>query len=229
MTALMDELDRTIVEWGDLAVASQLTAEFAARIAADAATMNELLDRPLADESLRVQCERHRLLDRLVVYDALDRGLRIRLHLSTQSHLDRPHDHRFSFTTRILCGSYTHVRHRMVGDLGAALDESVQEAGDAIPSDARFEPLLVSVEEAGSSYTLHHSEIHTTVTTPNTMSLFIRGPVEKERSLIADRETGRVWWRYGAHAESEERRRRKVMDRATVASMVQTARDLRAR
>jgi len=67
-------------------------------------------------------------------------------------------------------------------------------------------PRFVTTESSGSCYTLHHSEIHTTFTTPLTVSLFLRGPAEKERSIITDRSTGKAWWRYGEDQEKESRR-----------------------
>jgi hypothetical protein len=157
------------------------------------------------------KCERHRLLDKLVIYDALDRGFRIRLHLSTNDHLDRPHDHRFSFSSLILRGAYQHVRHKPIGKLDETIPGTIQEDRQAVLTDVKVEPYFTTIEEPGSYYTLHHTAIHTTITTDNTVSLFIRGPVEKERSFIMDRHTGKLWWRYGEVNESPERRRRKAM------------------
>lgn len=227
MTALLNELDRTVIDWSDFSAASEQSTELVQRLAADPPALRLLVDRMRGDESLMRQCERHRLLDRLVVYDALDRGFRLRLHFSTASHLDRPHDHRFSFTTHVLSGTYTHVRHHIVGDLAEASVSSGQEAKFAVPIDVRYEPQLVTVEEPGSSYSLHHSEIHTTITTPGLTTLFLRGPAEKERSMIAERETAKLWWRYGEKDETEERRRRKIMDSTIVDSLVQRLSDLR--
>jgi glycogen debranching enzyme len=72
-------------------------------------------------------------------------------------------------------------------------------------------PRFVTQQTAGSTYSLHHTEIHTTFTTPDTVSLFLRGPAEKDRSLITERETGQLWWRYGADQERPDRRVRKLM------------------
>lgn len=224
MTSVVDDLDNLSLDWDDLSEVGPIATELLARLAADRPAMAELIDRMLSSEHLLAQCEHHRLLDRLVLHDALDRGVRLRLHFSTDDHLDRPHDHRFSFATRVVRGRYRHVRHRIVGDLAPALDVDVQEDRDAVPTAARAEPLLVTDEHAGSSYLLHHTEVHTTVTTRDTVSIFLRGPAEKDRSLISDRATGRVWWRYGADEEPAERRARKRMPRESVEALCDRAR-----
>jgi hypothetical protein len=181
------------LDWTDFQKVSAQTKEILRRLAGDKVLLRRLVDGVADDPDLLAQCEHHRLLDRLVVYDALDRGFRIRIHISTDSHLDRPHDHRFSFTTRILRGSYLHTLHDWPAD-----DESAT-AHDVVPQ-------FVTEEKVGASYSLHHSVVHTTFTTPDTVSLFLRGPAEKERSIITERETEKVWWRYGAEDEPAERR-----------------------
>ncbi|MEU5539348.1 hypothetical protein [Streptomyces sp. NPDC020362] len=202
---MLDALDRLTVDWSDLPTAREQTKDILLALSEDKAALRELLERAREEEDLFDKCESHRLLDKLVIYDALDRGFRIRVHVSTDDHRDRPHDHRFSFTSRILRGNYRHVRHQLVGRPGDIPDD-VQDDFDARDSDLRVEPRFVTNEVAGNCYTLHHSEIHTTFTTPNTVSLFLRGPAEKERSLITERETGKVWWRLGENQEKATRR-----------------------
>ena len=212
---MLDVLDRLSIDWTDLEKATATTDALLHELAGDKATLRELLDRSVEEKDLFAQCECHRLLDKLVIYDGSDRGFRVRLHISTSDHLDRPHDHRFSFSSLILAGAYKHVRHRLIGTLDEdRIDDSVQNDHQAVPTGARVEPDFATVEEEGSFYTIHHSVIHTTITTDNTVSLFIRGPAEKDRSVITDRETGDVWWRLGAEKESPERRARKLMDRS---------------
>ncbi|AEV87114.1 hypothetical protein ACWT_6097 [Actinoplanes sp. SE50] len=202
---MLDALNRLTVDWSDLPKARQQTKEILTALAEDKNALEELLARAREEEDLFDKCEHHRLLDKLVIYDALDRGFRIRVHVSTEDHRDRPHDHRFSFTSLILRGNYRHVRHELVGNLGDVPND-VQDDFDARESDLRVVPRFVTTERAGNCYTLHHSEIHTTYTTPKTVSLFLRGPAEKERSLITERETGRVWWRFGEDQEKASRR-----------------------
>jgi hypothetical protein len=211
---MLDVLDRLTIDWSDLDKATAVTDAVLRDLAADKESLRLLIDRAAEDDDLLGQCECHRLLDKLVIYDGLERGFRIRVHLSTKDHLDRPHDHRFSFSSLILAGSYQHVRHKVIGEIDEGLDPGIQEDFEARPAHARVEPAFATTEQAGSFYTIHHSVIHTTIMADNTVSLFIRGPAEKERSLISDRDTGALWWRYGAQQESPSRRERKSMSLA---------------
>jgi hypothetical protein len=208
---MLDVLDRLTIDWADLDKATAVTDQLLHELAGDKDTLRMLVDRAAEDDDLLAQCECHRLLDKLVLYDGLDRGFRIRLHISTSDHLDRPHDHRFSFSSLILAGSYKQVRHRIVGEVPDEVDAGIQEDHQAVPIDARVEPEFATTEQVGSFYSIHHSVIHTTIMDDDTVSLFIRGPAEKERSLITDRDTGKLWWRVGAQGESPERRAQKVM------------------
>lgn len=202
---MLDELDRMVVDWTDLHKARAQTREVLQELSRDRSALITLLERAREMDDLFDKCEHHRLLDKLVIYDALDRGFRIRVHISTDDHLDRPHDHRFSFTSLILRGAYRHVRHELLGS-AADVPRDVQDDFDAPVNDLVVVPRFVTNEVAGNCYTLHHTEIHTTFTTPDTVSLFLRGPAEKERSLIAERDTGKVWWRYGEDKEKASRR-----------------------
>ncbi len=209
---MLDELDRMTIDWSDLSKARAQTHEILTALSEDKQSLTRLLERAREEEDLFDKCEHHRLLDKLVLYDAFDRGFRIRLHISTNDHRDRPHDHRFTFTSLILRGGYRHVRHQLVGR-PENIPDDVQDDFDAQNSDLRVIPRFVTQEKPGNCYTLHHSEIHTTYTTPETVSLFLRGPAEKERSLITERETGRVWWRFGEDKEKEARRGSKSISR----------------
>lgn len=209
---MLDILDRLSIDWSDLSKATATTDAVLHDLAADKDTLRSLVDRAAEEDDLLGQCECHRLLDKLVIYDGSDRGFRLRLHLSTHDHLDRPHDHRFSFSSLILKGSYKHVRHRMIGTLDEDVPPETQEDHQAVATTARVEPEFATTEQAGSFYTIHHSVIHTTIMADDTVSLFIRGPAEKDRSIITERETGRLWWRYGASAENPDRRSKKSMD-----------------
>jgi hypothetical protein len=61
-----------------------------------------------ADTRLQGMCERYDFLDKLVVRDLPDAGVRVRLHLYRDGYFDRPHNHRWSFASRILRGQYVH-------------------------------------------------------------------------------------------------------------------------
>src|SRR5205807_3761213 len=102
----------------------------------------------------------------------------------------------------------------------------VQDDSDAVLSNTKAVPRFITRQTAGSSYSLHHTEVHTTFTTPDSVSLFLRGPAEKDRSLITERETGRLWWRYGADQERPDRRVRKQMTSAEFEELVDRLRRL---
>ncbi|MGQ0839463.1 hypothetical protein [Actinokineospora sp.] len=217
---MIDVLDKLDVDWSDLTKVHQTTRDLLQELAEDKATLQLLVDRVREEPSLMAMCERHRLLDKIVVYDGGPRGFRLRIHISTREHRDRPHDHRFSFTSRIITGRYRHTRHDLVGDLDESIPWHVQEDVEAMLQNARAVPRFDTFQTAGSTYSLHHTEVHTTFTTPDTVSLFLRGPSEKDRSLITERETGRLWWRYGADKERQDRRVRKVMKAAEFEELV---------
>jgi hypothetical protein len=135
-------------------------------------------------------CEHYDILDKLVLHED-EAGFRIRLHVFHPGHFDRPHNHRWTYASRILRGSYRHVIYGT--DDGLANDVHI----------AQLMPRMVRVEEAGSTYALHHSMVHAAVAEPNTVSLIVRGPAVKDRFLVSDRQTGKAWWQYGAASESE--------------------------
>lgn len=209
--SIRDTLDNLKLDWDDLTAVHQTTNELLREISVDREGLRAMVDAAREDEHLFDQCERHRLLDKISIYDGGPDHVRLRLHISTREHLDRPHDHRFSFMSRILRGGYRHTRHELVGDLDPDIPWHIQEDNEARLVDTTAQPRFTTMQREGSTYALHHTEVHTTFTTPDTVSLFLRGPAEKERSLITERETGRLWWRYGAEKERPDRRERKQM------------------
>ncbi|WP_433622086.1 hypothetical protein [Nocardia sp. CA-120079] len=143
-------------------------------------------------------CEHYDILDKLVLHDDAEAGFRVRLHIFLPGYFDRPHNHRWSYASRILRGQY---RHFLFGN--AEVDEHV---------DPAKLPVLQAREElVGSGYALHHSMVHAVVAEPYTASLVIRGPAVKDRFLVMDRVTNEAWWQYGAKQESAEDAERKRM------------------
>ena len=204
--------DEPAIDWSDFEKASEQSRDLVRRLAADREVLGKLVRGVEHVPALMEMCERHRLLDKVVIYDDLARGMRLRLHFSTDYHLDRPHDHRFSFTTLILRGEYAHVWHEP--------DSSI-DPNELTVSDLKSK--FMTTEREGACYTLHHSLLHTTITTQDTVSLFLRGPSEKDRSIITDRVTGRVWWRYGETQEDKGRRAQVRMSKEAYTQMVAKA------
>ncbi|MEU7058742.1 hypothetical protein [Streptomyces sp. NPDC046197] len=192
VVAFMDSLPA--VRWDDLEAAAEVTERIARRIGDDKALLRALVDRVRRTPELREKCECHSLDDKIVIWDAPEKGLRIRLRLANTDQYERVHNHRFSFTAYILSGSYQHTLY--------ATDQPLDETADI----TRFWPYFVREEPAGHSITLHHEQLHTTITEPETISLMIQSPAQKRRAFIIRKDGGHVWWREGAADESAERR-----------------------
>lgn len=165
---------------------------------ASTAVLNKLVSNPdvlrqalltLPDcPELTVMCEHYDILDKLVLHND-ETGFRVRAHLFLPGYFDRPHTHRWSYTALIGTGGYKHVLY----GTGEELNDS---------TDARtLQPRMVRYEQAGSSYTLHHSMIHAVTAEPYTISWVVRGPAVKDRFVVSDRVTGKSWWQYGNQQE----------------------------
>jgi hypothetical protein len=183
--------------------------------------LGKLVRRSFEDQNLRVRHESHQLLDYLVLYEHPQSGIRLRLHLATAEHLQRMHDHRFTFSTLILNGHYQHCLFSSTQDPYAMSSvENAKRYQDRHSPDPAFagyetESLFhldwIRGEQAGSCYTLHHSQIHTVYTSKDTVSLVLRGPIQKDRSMIFDQLENKMWWRYGRKDEDDKRIRTKIM------------------
>lgn len=183
------------VDWSDLEEAAELTREIAHRIGDDRQLLGALVDRAMVVPELREKCEIHTLDDKIVIWDEQDKGLRIRLRLANVKQYERVHNHRFSFTAYLLNGTYYHTLY--------ATDQPLDETADV----TRFWPRWVREERTGDILTLHHEQLHTTLTDPDTVSLMIQSPAQKRRAFMIRRSDGEVWWRVGAADEDETRRR----------------------
>lgn len=199
---MLSELADYRVDWADLSKAHLQNSQFLTALSADAKAMRELVDGVRTDPRLWDMCEHNRLFDKLVLHDAPDRNFRIRLHVWSNMEVAAPHDHRWSFTTRLLTGSYDHVLYHVIEDA----DASVAPA---------FEPRVQTTERAGDSYTIHHDTVHATTTKANTISLLVRGPAEKSVSRRMDPNTGKLWFGLGRkdQTEADIARRRMTVER----------------
>ncbi|KDA44530.1 hypothetical protein [Frankia sp. BMG5.23] len=187
------------LDWNDIDAVEHATRKALTQLADDPdlirAALLELPNRP----ELLALCEHYDILDKIVLYQN-DAGIRVRLHVFLPGYFDRPHNHRWSYASRIVRGEY---RHYLFGDLDV----------DAEPEPGSLAALQVRQEQVGDSYALHHSMVHAVVAEPYTVSLVIRGPAVKERFLVMDRGTGEHWWQYGAEQETAGDAARKRMTR----------------
>ncbi|MDE1670576.1 hypothetical protein [Nocardia gipuzkoensis] len=120
---------------------------------------------------------------------------------------DRPHNHRWSYASRILRGQY---RHYLFGN--AEVDEQVEPM--------KLPVLQAREEPVGTTYALHHTMVHAVVAEPCTVSLVIRGPAVKDKFLVMDRKSGEAWWQYGATQESAEDALRRRMTPARLQELI---------
>lgn len=182
----------------------------------DPGLLQALLDNLDGDEHLKSMCERYDFLDKLVLHDLPEAGVRIRLHLYRPGYFDRPHNHRWSFASHILHGRYL---HRIFGR-----DDDFGEDTDPDSLQAIHERL----EGPGATYALHHTSVHTVQADADTMSLLLRGPATKERFLILDGRSGGSFWVYGAAQETPQQRASKRMTGTDLAETISRVRSLAA-
>jgi len=158
----------------------------------------KILEIPQKNELFSL-CEHYDILDKVVLY--ADEEFRIRLHIFADGYFDRPHNHRWSYSSFILSGGYQHIIYTLIEE-----KES--------PGIQDLVPVIVRNEKAGDFYTLHSSQYHSVIAEPGTVTLVARGTSDKERFRLIDRVTKEAWWQYGASKESSEDKNKKRMTEA---------------
>ena len=103
---LFDDVSR--IDWDDLPRTAVMTEDLIRRFAADKALFRRLLYAVEADPYLWAKCEEDVVEDKIVLWDDVDKGLRIRLRMATAYQQQLAHCHRFSFTNLVLRGRYLH-------------------------------------------------------------------------------------------------------------------------
>lgn len=208
-------LDHISIDWSDFDNASRISGEIVRHLAADRTVLRRMVLEAQQDEKLRSLSEKHYELTYIVLYDALDRGLRVRLNRFTKGLEDIPHNHRFSFSSALLSGSYVHTLFDLerpdATEPERALWTLDQPEGTHEGADIkRLEtvgllPALATVQSAGSSYTLHHTTIHKTAMPDETaFSVFCRGPAEKPCALQLQPDTQTYLWKFGRANETPD-------------------------
>jgi predicted metal-dependent enzyme (double-stranded beta helix superfamily) len=164
--------DESAVDWTNLRDVSARSRDLLDRLADDRELLSELVFGIEHDELRLRESEVHPLINRLILYQADDRGITIRLHMSPGARELVPHDHKYTFTARVLTGAYVHVWRRKDAEVPDF------ESGDLAPG-------VVTIERPGSAYTFGHQLVHQTIMVPGTVTLFMRGPRMKDRSHAA--------------------------------------------
>jgi hypothetical protein len=186
------------LDWSDLATVAASTDKLLIALDTDRKLLRALTDGALSDPHLLHLCEHYDILDKIVLYDDPG-GWRLRLHVFLPGYFDRPHNHRWTYASRILHGSYTHTLYGTDETIGLHVDPAALRAR------------MVRTEQPGDTYVLHHSMVHSVVARPYTTTLIVRGPAVTDRFLVTDRYTGRAWWQYGGSSEDPGEAARKRM------------------
>ena len=184
-------------DWGDIDAVEAAAREVFNALAGDSGTVRAVLRDIPRTPALLALCEHYDILDKIVLHDD-PAGFRVRLHVFLPGYFDRPHNHRWSYASTILRGSY---RHYLFGNI--ELDEHV--------APGSLDAVMVRQETRGNTYALHHSTVHAVMADPYAVSLVVRGPAVKNRFLVMDRKTGESWWQYGAAQEPAEDAAKKRM------------------
>lgn len=215
-------------DWRDLRSSGDRASAVLEQLAKDPGLLKSMLLHVLDDEKLRSMCERHRPFDKIVLLDGGEKNFRIRLHIWHGTEFERAHQHRFSFTARMLQGRYRHVLYDLgspaaaVAPSAGALEHPDPDHPDTSSGErlASITPLLEYEMRAGDGYTLHHTAVHATLVETGTVSLILRGPAEKEAAFVANLDAGGVYWRFGRKDESRERIQAKELTRDELGAVI---------
>jgi hypothetical protein len=162
-------------------------------------------------------CESFPCLDKLVLWQSHDHAVRLRLHLFSPGYLDRPHNHRWSFASRLLTGGYLHTVYGSESDV---LDQ--------VSRGAEPRPLYVQPEHTGTQYFLDHQAVHSLRTDETSVSLMLRGPAAKSEYFTVEPGpgpngvAGNIVWSTGIALETSSTRRAKSMTETDLSHTVDT-------
>lgn len=200
------------MDWDDVEAIDSAARKIFAHIVGNRYLLRRGLATIRDDPHLMTLCEHYDILDKLVLFDDPEADVRVRLHIFGPGYHDRPHNHRWTYASHILRGEYRHRIYR-----------AMELHPDLVP--ATLDAIHVRQEQAGASYTLHHSAIHAVVAEPSTVSIVLHGPAMTDRFLVMDNKTEKAWWQYGAAEETPEDSRRKRMTRERFENLVTSLAD----
>jgi hypothetical protein len=152
-------------------------------------------------------CESYPAMDKLLLWQSPDS--RLRLHLFSPGYVDRPHNHRWNFATRVLAGRYLH-----------SVYGTADEVLDRVTRGTAPDPMHVHELTGGTGYFLDHRLVHSLATDTHTVTLLLRGPEAAKDYFTWEPSTASIVWSTGAVRESAEQRRDKVMSAEGYARVV---------
>jgi hypothetical protein len=185
------------LDWEDVAAVRDIAEPFLADLAADTDLLTASMRYAMTDSALFARSESDHFFDRAVLFEDYGRGCSIRLQRLQREEHHRPHNHRATFSARLLSGSYEHRIYLTTIDIDG-------RSNDPPLSKEELEAFVIgfeSLHSAGSAYTLHHTTIHSTIATEDHLSLLVRGHSAKDKLFFVDEERGDPYWHYGGRFE----------------------------
>jgi hypothetical protein len=187
------------VDWNDVDGVACAAAPVLENLSTDPSLLREHLKKIRSQKELFALSEHHPgVFDKVVLHDDAS-GIRVRVHIFLDGYTDAPHDHRWTFASRIVRNSY---RHRMYG----AVDLETVAADD-------LNPIHIRTEKEGDTYVLHHTMVHALEAEPDTVSIIVRGPAVKSRFMVRDLSNRAPVIRVGAADEQPRQAASKRMTR----------------
>ena len=179
----------------------------------DRQKLGELVLAVPKDDTLFSLCAHYQAVDKLVLASSEDQKWQLRLHIysdrlhrsneSAQIDIGNAHNHRWNFSSWILSGGYHHTLYRMDSDTKG------------------FIPMAIRYEGVNYFYTLHHSQFHSILEEPNTVTLILRGPIEKKSFQVIQEGTGEAKWQDAPSLDSSEEKTQKMMSQERYSALVE--------
>jgi hypothetical protein len=225
---MIRDLDRITIDWTEFEEASRKSLEIIHEVADNKQTLRKLVLHVAKNERLRAMCEVHehgevadelnssvddRRVQYLVIYDALDRGLRLRIFTPAVGAFNPLHNHRYSFSTRLLSGNYQHTIYQVVPvEPGQSSEWTCKQKpgthiGRQLPvvDIADIHAAWNQEHKQGASYSMHHTTLHTSnYAAPRTFSLFMRSPAAKDYSFLGEPNSKCYWWKFSREREVKD-------------------------
>ncbi|WP_331769115.1 hypothetical protein OG948_35420 (plasmid) [Embleya sp. NBC_00888] len=161
------------------------------------------------------RCESDEFRFKMVLYDALHRGFRLRLHVWRHGFADTPHQHRFSYASRILSGGYEHTTYTTGQDLApphgfTQFDRHIplgsEPVGSSIDSTEFKVTGIFPLGEGDYYFQSSDMDLSSTTVAPDTVTLFVRGPAVRPCSFQWHSQSETVTWRAGDATAPDTRR-----------------------
>lgn len=185
------------IDWGSYEKSCEQSQRFLLAMAEQKSFLRHLCESVEQTSSLREKCERYDLLTKIVLHES-NNGARLRLHIFHEGYFDRPHNHRWPYSSNILSGKYIHRLYLS--------KRSVSET-----TLADLIPVLDETRGPGQPYSLNTGIFHSVTSLGPTITLITRGPATERSFRVLDRKEGTAWTQVGAADESPAERKSKEL------------------